>query len=94
VFNDGAFGNVKRTQQLQFEGRMIASDLHNPDFVAVARAFGIDAEAVETPDALQVCLRSAVAARRPTLIEVRVGEMSNVFPLVGRAGGLYPYLLS
>jgi acetolactate synthase-1/2/3 large subunit len=94
VFNDRAFGNVKRTQQLQFGGRMIASDLVNPDFVAVARAFGIDAEAVETPEALEGCLRSAVAARRPTLVEVRVGEMSNVFPLVGRAGGLYPYLLS
>jgi acetolactate synthase-1/2/3 large subunit len=93
VFNDGAFGNVKRTQQLQFGGRAIASDLVNPDFVAVARAFGIDAERVTEPPALEAALRSAVAARRPALIEVRVGEMSNVFPLVGRAGGLYPYLL-
>jgi acetolactate synthase I/II/III large subunit len=93
VFNDAAFGNVKRTQQLQFDGRLIASDLVNPDFCAVARAFGVDADAVKTPDALEACVRSAVAARRPTLIEVRVGEMSNVFPLVGRAGGLYPYLL-
>src|SRR5439155_7758976 len=34
VFNDGAFGNVKRTQEQTFSGRLIASDLVNPDFVA------------------------------------------------------------
>jgi len=65
----------------------------NPDFVAVARAFGLDAERVTDAAALEEAVRSAVAARRPTLIEVQVGEMPNVFPLVGRAGGLYPYLL-
>jgi acetolactate synthase I/II/III large subunit len=93
VFNDGAFGNVKRTQQLQFDGHLIGSDLVNPDFVTLARAFGVDAERVAEPQALEGALRSAVAARRPALIEVAVGEMSNVFPLAGRAGGLYPVLL-
>jgi acetolactate synthase-1/2/3 large subunit len=93
VFNDGAFGNVKRTQQLQFGGRLIASDLVNPDFVALAYAFGIDAERVREPAALEGAVRSAVAARRPALIEVTVGPMSNVFPLAGRAGGLYPVML-
>jgi acetolactate synthase I/II/III large subunit len=93
VFNDGAFGNVKRTQQLQFGGRLIASDLVNPDFAAVARAFAIDAEQVSQPAALAGALRSAVAARRPALIEVKVGPMSNAFPMAGRAGGLYPVLL-
>jgi acetolactate synthase-1/2/3 large subunit len=93
VFNDGAFGNVKRTQQLQFGGRLIASDLVNPDFAAVARAFSIDAEQVSQPAELAGALRSAVAARRPALIEVKVGPMSNAFPMAGRAGGLYPVLL-
>lgn len=94
VFNDGAFGNVKRTQQLQFGGRLIASDLVNPDFVALAHAFGVDAERVHEPAELEGALRSAVAARRPALIEVSVGSMSNVFPLAGRAGGLYPVMLN
>lgn len=44
VFNDGAFGNVKRTQEQAFSGRMLGSDLVNPDFVALGKAFGIDAE--------------------------------------------------
>jgi acetolactate synthase-1/2/3 large subunit len=93
VFNDSAFGNVKRTQQLQFGGRLIGSELVNPDFVAVARAFGVDAERVDTPAGLEAALGSAVVARRPALIEVSIGAMSNVFPLAGRAGGLYPVVL-
>jgi acetolactate synthase-1/2/3 large subunit len=90
VFNDGAFGNVKRTQEQQFGGRLIASELTNPDFVAVGRAFGLDAERVTTPEALEQALRSALDARRASLIEVAVGPMSNVWPVLFQAGGVYP----
>jgi acetolactate synthase-1/2/3 large subunit len=93
VFNDGAFGNVKRTQEQVFSGRLIASDLVNPDFVALARAFGIDAERVTTAPQLEGALRSALAARAPALIEVAVGPMSNVWPVIGPAGGVYPIML-
>ena len=44
VFNDGAFGNVRRIQQEQFGNRLIASDLANPDFVQFAESFGAAAE--------------------------------------------------
>jgi acetolactate synthase I/II/III large subunit len=93
VFNDGAFGNVKRTQQQQFGGRLLASDLVNPDFVALARSFGIDAERVNTAPQLEGALRSALASRAAALIEVEVGPMSNVWPVIGKAGGAYPVLL-
>jgi acetolactate synthase-1/2/3 large subunit len=93
VFNDGAFGNVKRTQEQTFAGRLIASDLVNPDFVALARSFAIDAERVTTPAELEAALRSALAARTPALIEVAVGPMSNVWPVIGPAGGVYPIML-
>jgi acetolactate synthase I/II/III large subunit len=93
VFNDGAFGNVKRTQQQAFDGRLIAAELANPDFAQLARAFGIDGERVASPDALQSALRSAVAARAPALIEVTVGEMPSAWPLIASAGGIYPVLL-
>jgi acetolactate synthase I/II/III large subunit len=93
VFNDGAFGNVKRTQQQQFGGRMLGSDLVNPDFVALGRSFGIDGERVETASALEAALGSAVAGGRPALIEVSVGPMSNAWPVIAPAGGIYPVLL-
>jgi acetolactate synthase-1/2/3 large subunit len=94
VFNDGAYGNVKRTQEQQFGGRMLASDLVNPDFVGLARSFGISAVRVHSAPQLEGALRSALSARAPALIEVRCGPMSNVWPLIGPAGGVYPILLS
>jgi acetolactate synthase-1/2/3 large subunit len=94
VFNDHAYGNVKRTQHEAFGGRMLGSDLVNPDFVALGRSFGIDAERVETGRELESALRSALAARRPALIEVSTGPMSNVWPVIGPAGGIYPIALA
>jgi len=81
VFNDSAFGNVKRMQIGQF-GRAFGSDLVNPDFVKLAQAFGIDAERVSEPAALQAALASAVAAKRPGLIEVTVGAMPSPWHLL------------
>ena len=62
VFADGAFGNVKRTQEERFGNHLIASDLANPDFVRFAESFGAAAERVETPDA---AARRAQARLRP-----------------------------
>src|SRR5207244_605835 len=52
VFNDGAFGNVRRIQEEQFGNRLIASDLANPDFVRYAQSFGAEAERARTPQQL------------------------------------------
>ncbi len=40
VFDDGAFGNVRRIQEPQYGNRLIACDLTNPDFVKFAESFG------------------------------------------------------
>ena len=45
VFNDNAYGNVKRIQQTNYEGRTVASDLTNPDFVKLAESFGMRSRA-------------------------------------------------
>src|SRR5262249_23963227 len=44
VFNDGAYGNVRRNQEERFGNRIIAIDLSNPDFVRLAESFGAAAE--------------------------------------------------
>jgi acetolactate synthase I/II/III large subunit len=85
VFNDNAYGNVRRIQRESFGGRLIASDLHNPDFVRMAEAFGVEGFRVRTPEELRGVLTSALGNRRPALIEVPVGEMPNPFPIF-RAG--------
>ncbi len=81
VFNDNAYGNVRRIQQESFGGRLIASDLDNPDFVKMAEAFGVDGRRARSPEELRGVLRQALGSGRPTLIEVPVGEMPNPFPI-------------
>lgn len=78
VFNDSAFGNVKRIQQVQFDGRTIASDLQNPDYMKLADAFGVAGRQATTPDELAVQLREAIKADEPTLIEIPVEQMPDV----------------
>ena len=77
VFADGAFGNVRRMQKMDYGGKLIASDLYNPDFVKLAEAFGVLGMRAETPDELRAAIEKGFAANHPTLIEVPVGEMPS-----------------
>ncbi|MCY4412999.1 MAG: thiamine pyrophosphate-binding protein [Caldilineaceae bacterium] len=75
VFNDDAYGNVRRMQKERYGGRVIASELHNPDFVTYAESFGARGLRVHSPVELREALAGAFAANAPVLIEVPVGEM-------------------
>jgi len=90
VFNDGAFGNVRRIQEERYGNRLIASDLANPDFVGLAQSFGAAAVRATNPDELRQALRSAFARRDgPTLIEVPLPALPSPweFILMGRVRG-------
>ncbi len=80
VFNNNAYGNVRRDQMNVFDGRLLGSELHNPDFVAMAQSFGMSAERVETPEALENAITSALEAGVPALIEVPVETGSETSP--------------
>jgi acetolactate synthase-1/2/3 large subunit len=77
VFNDNAYGNVKRIQQVDMGGRQIASDLVNPDYVKLAEAFGVTGRRAESPDQLAQALADSIRADEPTLIEVPVPQMPD-----------------
>ena len=70
VVNDNALSSIKGAQQKSCEGRLIDSDLRNPDFVALARSFGIHAERAEEPAGFGSALEEAIRGNRPVLIEV------------------------
>lgn len=82
VFNDGAYGNVRRNQKIHFGERYIGSDLHNPDFVRLAESFGAVGMRVESPEQLGVALRKAFDADAPVLIDAVVGEMPPWQPVL------------
>ncbi|MDQ1049094.1 thiamine pyrophosphate-dependent enzyme [Streptomyces sp. V4I2] len=82
VFNDNAYGNVRRIQADEFEGRFIGSDLTSPDFVRLAESFGVPAVRADTPARLVGALRERLTEPGPSLIEVPVAEMPSVWPLL------------
>ena len=79
VFNDNAYGNVKRDQMNQFSGRTIGVELHNPDFVKLAEAYGAKGFVANGPAELESTLKDALAMDSPVLIEVPVGPMPSPF---------------
>ena len=79
VFNDNAYGNVKRDQMNQFSGRTIGVELHNPDFVKLAEAYGARGFVANGPAELEATLKEALTLDAPVLIEVPVGPMPSPF---------------
>jgi len=82
IFNDGAFGNVRRMQKNNYGNRLIASELHNPDFVKLAESFGAQGLRAESPEALRLAIRKGFETNGPTLIEIPVGEMPEPWSLM------------
>jgi acetolactate synthase-1/2/3 large subunit len=78
VFNDNAYGNVKRIQEMRFGGRTIASTLHNPDMLKLAEAYGVEGRRASSPAELKSTLEDVMKERHPVLIEVPVGPMPQM----------------
>lgn len=71
LVNNNMLGTIRMHQEREYPGRVCATDLHNPDFVALAKAYGAHAELVETTDAFPEAFARALAAGKPALIELR-----------------------
>jgi acetolactate synthase-1/2/3 large subunit len=80
VFNNNAYGNVRRDQIQRFDGRVVASDLVNPDFVKLAESFGVKAWRVTSPDHFCPALEKALAHGGPTLVAIDIATGSEASP--------------
>ena len=79
VVDNGTYGTIRMHQEREYPGRVSGSDLFNPDFAALARAYGWAAgTVVEISEAFEPALRAALAAEKPTLIHLRLSsDVSN-----------------
>ncbi|WP_158626072.1 thiamine pyrophosphate-dependent enzyme [Arsenicitalea aurantiaca] len=82
VFVDGAYGNVQRMQREDHGGKVIASDLVNPEFERFAESFGAKARRAETADGLAEALRWAMDQTGPTLIVAPVPRFPSPWALI------------
>ena len=80
VFNNNAYGNVRRDQRDRFDGRVVAADLVNPDFVKLAESFGAGAARVTSPDQFKPALEKALADGGPYVLAVEVPTDSEISP--------------
>jgi acetolactate synthase-1/2/3 large subunit len=81
VFNDNAYGNVRRIQAQQMGGKILGSELTNPDFVKLAEAFGVAGVRAKDAGELKLAVREALSNDHPTLIEVPLGEVPSMWGL-------------
>jgi acetolactate synthase-1/2/3 large subunit len=76
VVNNGMYGTIRMHQEREYPARVYGTSLRNPDFAALARAYGAHGETVEETaqfaPAFERAAMEAEAARRPALIEVRI----------------------
>jgi acetolactate synthase-1/2/3 large subunit len=70
VVNNGMLGTIRMHQERHYPGRVMATDLVNPDFAAFARSFGVHGERVERSEAFGPALERALAADGPALLEL------------------------
>jgi acetolactate synthase I/II/III large subunit len=71
VVNNGMYGTIRMHQERQFPGRVVGTDLVNPDFAAYARAFGAHGETVTETAAFPDAFERALAAGAPAVLELR-----------------------
>ncbi|MEM8858518.1 MAG: thiamine pyrophosphate-dependent enzyme [Chloroflexota bacterium] len=78
VFNNNMYGNVQQMQKGLYGGRVISSDLVNPDFVKMADAYGAKGLRAENLDQLRTAIDEGLKTNGPTLIEVPMGTVESI----------------
>jgi acetolactate synthase-1/2/3 large subunit len=71
VINNGMYGTIRMHQEREYPARVYGTDLRNPDFAALADAYGIHGAIVERTDEFPQALKNALAQQGPALIEIR-----------------------
>jgi len=82
VLNNEFLGMVRQWQQLFFDKRYASTEMTNPDFVAIAKGYYIDAKKVSTRTDLKDAVQEMIASDGPYFLEVRVEKEGNVFPMI------------
>ena len=74
VVNNGMFGTIRMHQEREYPGRVSGTDLRNPDFAALARAYGAHGECVVRNDEFEPALERALASGKPAIIELKIEQ--------------------
>ncbi len=82
VLNNEFLGMVRQWQQLFFERRYASTEMVNPDFVAIAKGYQIEAQKVTKREDLATAVKEMMQCDGPYFLEVLVEKEDNVFPMI------------
>jgi acetolactate synthase I/II/III large subunit len=82
VLNNHFLGMVRQWQEMFFEKRYSFTELQNPDFVAIAKGYGMEGNTVKKREDLESGIQKMLDHKGPYLLEVVVEKEDNVFPMV------------
>ncbi|GIV33477.1 MAG: acetolactate synthase [Chitinophagales bacterium] len=82
ILNNEFLGMVRQWQQLFFENRYSFTEMINPDFIQLSKAFGIEAHSISDRKDIAWSLDKLLDHKGPYLLEVKVEKEENVFPMV------------
>lgn len=94
ILNNQFLGMVRQWQQLFHEKRYSFVDIQSPDFVQVAKGFGIAGKSISKREELRSSLQQMLESADSFLLEVMVGKENNVFPMVPQGRGVAEIILS
>ena len=88
ILNNHFLGMVRQWQQLFNERRYSFVDIESPDFVQVAKGYGIDGNSISARAELRNALKTMLDLPGAYLLEVNTGKENNVFPMVPQGCGV------
>lgn len=94
ILNNQFLGMVRQWQQLFHEKRYSFVDIQSPDFVQVAKGYGIPGQSIAKRPELKAALQTMIDHDGSYLLEVMVGKENNVFPMVPQGKGVAEVVLS
>ena len=94
ILNNQFLGMVRQWQQLFHEKRYSFVDITSPDFVQVAKGFGIPGKSISKREDLVASLSGLLNSKGSYLLEIMVGKENNVFPMVPQGRGVAEIILS
>lgn len=94
LLNNNFLGNVRQWQELFFNSRYSATPMVNPDFVALAKAYGIAGEDVAHRDNLNDAIRRMKEHKGAYILNVNIEEMGMIFPMTPGGHGVDEILLN
>ena len=75
VVNDSGYGNTRLDQELNYGGRLLGTELRNPDLVKYAESFGCAAVRVSDESGLRSTVREMIAENRPSVVELVIDPL-------------------